>query len=530
MTEESLFSSINNGQKGSFVPLKMTAKISGSMSSKVAQNTLYLVSASVAQKAFSFIYFTLIARFIGVENVGLYVTALSYSSLFSILTDLGLTPVLIRETAKGGEHSSQEILGNVLTAKVLLSLAAYAILMVLGFLLGLPLPLRQLIFISGIIMVLDACSLTFYGVLRGHQNLRYEAMGVVGSQLTTILFGSIVLWFRGPVILLLLSLAAGSLFNIFWGFFVLSRRYKIIPKFIFNKKLLKTMIAFALPFALAGIFTKVYSYIDTVLLSSFLGSKAVGYYSIPSKITFAFQFIPMAFAAALFPAMSKFFVQDKIQLERLFEKGMIFLAMLALPLSFGIGALAELVIMKIYGPAYLPSVLPLKILLTSLVFAFLGFPIGALLNACHRQTVQTAAMGAVMTINIIMNIILIPKIGVVGAAIAALTGNFLLPFLGYLWVPKIIPAPGKLFWWKMLRIFVAAALMGLVVKVIQAPIQNIFGSVGFIKTAINFVLIIGSGMAIYAGLLFIFKVIDKTTIKDFIRLLKKEDPSAEESI
>ena len=68
------------------------------------------------------------------------------------------------------------------------------------------------------------------------------------------------------------------------------------------------MIAFALPFALAGIFTKVYSYIDTVLLSSFLGSKAVGYYSIPSKITFAFQFIPMAFSAALFPAMSKFFV------------------------------------------------------------------------------------------------------------------------------------------------------------------------------------------------------------------------------
>ncbi len=497
------------------------------MSSKVAKNTLYLVSASVAQKAFSFIYFTLIARFIGVENVGLYVTALSYSSLFSILTDLGLTPVLIRETAKGGEHSSQEILGNVLTVKVCLSLVAYGILMLLGYFLGLPLQLRQLIFVSGLIMILDACSLTFYGVLRGHQNLRYEAMGVVGSQLTTIIFGSVVLWFHGPVILLLASLAAGSLFNIFWGFFVLSRRYKIIPKFIFNKKLLKMMIAFALPFALAGIFTKVYSYIDTVLLSSFLGPKAVGYYSIPSKITFAFQFIPMAFAAALYPAMSRFFVQDKLQLERLFEKGMIFLAMLALPLSFGIGAMADLIIIKIYGPAYLPSVLPLKILLTSLVFAFLGFPIGSLLNACHRQTVQTAVMGTVMAINIIMNIILIPKIGVVGAAIAALTGNFLLTFLGYLWVPKIIPAPGRAFWWRMLRIFVAAALMGLVVKVIQTPIQNIFGSVGFIKTAFNFALIIGGGMAVYAGLLFVFRVVDKTTVGDFIKILKKEDTAVD---
>lgn len=487
--------------------------------SLIAKNTFYLITASIAQKFFSFIYFTLIARFIGVSGIGFYVTALSFSSLFSILTDLGLTPVLIREGAKDNQKTSQ-ILSNVLIVKLGLAVLAYGFLNLIVYLMGYSPALRGLILISGLIMVLDAFSLSFYGALRSFQNLRIESIGVVATQLVTMGVGLLVLFTKGSVELLLLAMAAGSLFNAIWSGLNLARRYRIWPRLVFDVILLKKLAIFAWPFALAGIFVKVYSYIDVVILSRLLDTKAVGWYSVPSKITFAFQFIPMAFSAALYPAMSTFFVQDKERLKTVFEKGLVYLALLALPISFGLWALAEVIVVKIYGIAYLPSVLPLKILLASLIFAFLDFPIGSLLNACNRQSIQTMAMGVTMVVNIILNLILIPKIGILGAALAALVGNFTLFLVGFCFVPQIIRLPDWRFWWKMLRILAAAGLMGWLIILVKKPLADWLVPQGFVNTAFYFGVLIVFGAAVYFLLLLLFRLITKGEIGEMAEILK----------
>ena len=490
------------------------------MTSPITKNTFYLTSALVAQKFFSFIYFTLIARQMGVAAIGLYTIALSFSSLFSVLTDLGLTPVLIREGAKDNQKAGA-LLGNLLTLKIFLALFAYAFLNLVVYLLGYPVIQRELIWLSGLIMALDAFSLSFYGVLRSFQKLSFEAVGMVGGQIITIVAGLIVLKFNGSLIFLLLALALGSLFNVCWSGMNLIWRYQVWPRFLFNVSLLKTMARYALPFALAGIFVKVYSYIDVIILSRLLGPKEVGWYSVPSKITFAFQFIPMALAASLYPAMSQFFVQDRARLRAVFEKGLLYLAMLALPISFGLAVLGELLIVKLYGPAYLPSILPLKILLASLVFAFLDFPVGSLLNACHRQSAQTTVMGGTMTLNIILNLILIPNFGILGAAISALAGNFILFLAGFLWVPKIIPWPNIGFWWKMLKTLLAAAVMGGVIWLMRAPLAYLFAPQGFVLTTIYLGSLVLSGAAVYAVLLLAFGLISKEKVKEMVGMLKK---------
>lgn len=490
------------------------------MTSLITKNTFHLTLALVAQKIFSFIYFTLIARQMGVAAIGLYTIALSFSSLFSVLTDLGLTPVLIREGAKDNKKAGV-FLSNLLTIKVFLALVAYALLNLAVYLLGYGSVQRELIWITGLIMALDAFSLSFYGVLRSFQKLSFEAMGMVVGQIITVIVGLFVLKFNGSLTFLLLALALGSLFNVFWSGMILICRYRVWPRFLFNVSLLKTMARYALPFALAGIFVKIYSYIDVVILSRLLGPEAVGWYSVPSKITFAFQFIPMALVAALYPAMSQFFVQDRLRLRAVFEKGLLYLALLALPISFGLAVLGELLIVKLYGPVYLPSVLPLKILLASLVFAFLDFPVGSLLNACHRQSAQTAVMGGAMALNIILNLTLIPYFGILGAALSALVGNFVLFLAGFLLVPKIIPWPGVSFWWKMLKTLLAAALMGGVIWLMKAPLAHLLAPQGFVLTTVYLGSLILSGAAVYVVLLLAFGLINKEEMKEVIWLLKK---------
>lgn len=490
------------------------------MAGKIAKNTLFLTIAYIGQKIFSFVYFSLIARFIGVEKIGLYVTALSFSSLFSVFADLGLTQVLIREGARD-KKNLDKILSQIIIVKLVLAVLAYLILNLLVFILGYAAELRQLIFISGILMVMDSLTLSFFGVLRALENLRYEATAVVGGQIIIVFFGLIVAWLRLPVVFLLLALGMGSLFNLLFSF---SMVYKngVKLRLIWDKALTLSIVKLSFAFALANIFSKVYSYIDSVLLSYLAGTKNVGFYSIPNKIVFAFQFIPMAFSASLYPAMSQFFVSEKNKLKYTFEKAFNYLMILAAPLAFGIYVIADVFINKVYGAEYAPSVITLRILVFGIIFAFLDFPVGALLNACNKQNIQTTVMGVTMVLNIILNIILIPVWGINGAAVAAVIGNFTLLFLGFLWIPQIIGRFNFGFWLKNTKIVLAAGLMGLFLTYFKRWFLGVLPPVGFIHTLIFLGLLIFLGALFYFLILWISGILTKKEVGEILGILGRK--------
>ena len=105
------------------------------MSFSVAKNTAFMTTASIGQKAVSFLYFTLLARyFLPVEDVGKYFVALSFAAMFSILGDIGLSPVLTREVAKV-KNKAGHYLRLVLTTKLITNLLAYVLIFILTFLL-----------------------------------------------------------------------------------------------------------------------------------------------------------------------------------------------------------------------------------------------------------------------------------------------------------------------------------------------------------------------------------------------------------
>lgn len=494
------------------------------MASTIAKNTFYLTAASVFQKIFSFIYFSLLARFLGVADIGLYATVLSFTSVFLIFVDMGFTPVLIREGAKDKEHI-KDTMGQVILAKLIFAVVTYLFLSITVFFIrghyANPLQFQQLIAIMGLMMVLNSFSTTFYGALRSYQKLSYEAYGVMISQIIIVISGLLFLWLKPTVSLLFIALGMGDLFSIIYAGYILRKKYNIKPHFKWNTKLFKTILVFGIPFALAGIFTRVYSVGDHIIISYLVGTKEVGFYSIPSKIAFAFQFIPLAFAATLYPAMSVYFANDKPRLKLVFEKGIFYLAMLALPLSFGIAAIADVFITKVYGAAYLPSVVPLQILVASLIFAFLDFPVGSLLNACNMQRIQTTAMGVTMVFNILLNIILIPRFSIIGAAVAALLSNAALFIFGYIYVHRIVELPSWKFWGKIAKILLAAAIMGLVVILFKGFLIHIFAPAGFIRTLTFLGILMLLGGITYLLLLFIFGILRKEEINDLLALVKR---------
>ncbi|HOZ36698.1 MAG TPA: flippase [bacterium] len=465
----------------------------------IARNTTYYTAALIGQKVLAFVYFSLIARFLGTEDTGKYVFALSFTTLFAIFIDLGLAPVLTREIAKHKEKT-QEYLSNIIALKIPLTVVTYIAVVIMINILGYPTLTKSLVYLSGVIMFLDSFSTTFWAVLRGHQKLKYESIGVIGLQLIVVTFGGLVLHFHFGLPLLMVALMAGSLFNLVFAIIKINQylKIRIVPHY--EPRVLKALFAIGIPFALAGIFSRINGSLDTVLLSVLKGDADVGWYSIPTKVTSALQFLPMAFMAALFPAMSEYFVADREKLKKTFEKAMRYLIIISLPLAAGVVVLAEPVVLKLYTDAYANSILPLKILMVGLFFLFINYPVGYLLNAGNKQVTNTINTGVAVLANVILNIILIPKYGYLGAAISSLVSTAILFALGLYWVPKIISYNPWYLIGNFLKAFLAAAVMG--------------GTIYFLLPVINFLLLIPIGGVVYFCVLFVLGGVRKQDFFD----------------
>jgi O-antigen/teichoic acid export membrane protein len=237
--------------------------------------------------------------------------------------------------------------------------------------------LTTLIHLAIFIMIADTLSLSLYGVLRGLQNLRYESLGIfVGQSITTILGITFVFLGIATLPMLMVALIVGSTWNVvFSGIQILRRLGWSALKTSFELGFTPLKAAFA--FFLAAIFSKLYAYADSLILHEVLGTGAVGLYAVANKFTYAFQFLPLAFVAALYPTMSSQ-AHNPQELKRILLQGLWYMALMAFPIVGGIFALAPEIIGTFMSADYLGSILPLQILIFVLIFLFLDYPLGSL--------------------------------------------------------------------------------------------------------------------------------------------------------
>lgn len=476
--------------------------------SNVAKNTVFFISALVIQKILAFGFFIFIARIAGTYNTGDYVSALSFATLFSIFLDLGLSQVLIRETAKKKEEG-QNYLNNLLSLKMLLSVFVYLMIFVsisvLG-LLGKNHPNTLMVLIAGVVMVTDSFVVSLQSTFRGYQNLFYESLIIVLSKILIIVAGVFGAYLGFPPYIFIVAILAGSVFSLILSWYFMRRRYHFHFKFQLNKEVLRPFFVMAWPFAILGLFSNIYAQIDVVILSVMKGSEAVGIYGVPSRTLNALQFIPMAFSASLYPAMSRYFVESKEKLQNVFERGFIYLAAICIPIAVGIFLLAGPIIITAYKIEYEASIPALKILAPSLIFAFLTFPVGALLNACDKQKINTINMGIIMVINIVLNLILVPRFSFIGSAWAWFITNVVWFVLTIYWASRLIDYSKKLLFVNFIKAAVSAALMGFVVL--------------YFKDKIYVIVNVGLGGVVYLAAMFLVKGFTVDEIKELVASLK----------
>ncbi len=478
------------------------------MNQKLAKNTTLFTVALAIQKALSFVYFIFVARMIGVENTGKLSFALSFTTIFAMIMDFGLSQVLIRESARD-QKESQRYLSNTIGWKLILSLVVYGAVALSVNLMNYPPITKQLVYISGIVMLIDSFALSFFSVLRGYQNLKFESIGVIINQAAIMVCGLVVLWLDLGLLALISVYLIGSCLNFAISAGALKLRYHLPFRISFDFEFFKSMMILALPFGVAAFFIRVYSSIDTIMLSKLADDRAVGLYSVAYKITFALQFIGVAFSASIYPAFCHYYRNSKDLLSKTFTKSIYYLLVLSMPLSVGTIILADKLVGPVFGQEYAPAVPALQLMMAALVFIFLCFPGGAILNACDKQARNTVNLAIIAIFSTIANLILIPIWSYVGSALATLLSYALLFFLGIIIVDKITVYDKKYLLIAVMKITVSCLAMGLVVWLL--------------KDAWHFLLVIPLGAAAYFVVLYLIGGFTKDDVFQLKTLLKKNN-------
>ncbi len=473
---------------------------------RIAKNMGALALTLVIPNIFSLFLVIYVTRILGPTGYGEYATAIAFVSLFLIISDLGISAIVVRDVARDKSLVNKYI-HNFLSIKIILAL----ILAMLGAIIATLLPeyhdIRFYIYIAAVASIFNLVAGVFNAGFQAFEKMEYSLYSnLVSSILYFVLGLGFVL--HGYGVMGLIAARLISNFGLLIINIALSSKY--ITKIGIEADLLfwKKLILDGMPFALLGVFVTIYGYTDILMLSIMKSTEVVGWYSAPYQLVMALSMIPIAYTAAVFPVFSKLSASYRDTMRYAYEKSFKHLFIIAFPIGVGTTILADRIIYTIYGSGFTNSIVVMKILIWTVIFNFMTMLFGTILNSSNKERVATFCIGISTFFNVGLNFLLIPGLSLVGASIASVVSGGVSLILLFYYVSKYL---------YKLKIF------DIIMKVIFASIVMAL-SIIYINLD-NLFLSVIEGAVVYFICLYIIKGFtedDLRLIKSIVRVSKNE--------
>ncbi|WP_227357572.1 flippase [Haladaptatus salinisoli] len=190
-----------------------------------------------------------------------------------------------------------------------------------------------------------------------------------------------------------------------------------------DKEVAKQLITFSWPLAMSAIMFMFLSRMDVIMIGYYLSSTEVGYYRAIQPLRQSTVIVLASFGFLFLPLATNFYENDAIaDLDRLFTSVTKWVVVTTLPVILGLTLFSKDVVTFLLGKSYLPSALPLSLLVGGFfVRAVTGLD-GEVTKAINKPKIELYAALVGTLINILLNIVLIPRYGIAGAAVATVFG------------------------------------------------------------------------------------------------------------
>jgi len=455
-------------------------------SKNIVTNSTILIGAEVLGTVIRIVLVIFAARLLGAANYGKFSFALAFTSLFLILADGGIHQLLVRELARWPERC-KKYLGNALFIKFFLGFFTFSVIVLVANLTNKPADVLYTVYIIAFSQIVDSFARLFKSIFQAFQQMKYDAVSTVILNVFTTGFGIALLVSRGNYIGLALVYLAANLVNMIICIWITLRKFTPI-KVEADFKLIKFFIIEGFPFGVLYFFATMYTLIDTVMLSFMKGDEVVGWYNVAYRFVFAMLFIPMGTMKAVFPIFSKYYQESLEDLTRLFEKSFKSMLLVGFSLAWLIFLFSDKLILWMFGQEYIHAVPALKILVWSAALIYITTVMTHVARASNRQQFTAKAVVSCALINIVLNLLFIPRYSFIGAAAATLITEWISFTAHYFYLSHYLVKP-PLFKY-LPKIVVINLIVGLYV---------------FVLRRVPFILVFSTAMMINVGMVLLVR-------------------------
>lgn len=401
------------------------------LKNKVAKNALWIIGCRIAQSVFQLVINMFTARYLGPSNYGLISYAASIVAFLTPLMSIGISNILVNEIIKNPKKEG-ETLGTTLTLTFLSSLLCVG---------------GMAAFVSianaGETETLIVCVL--YSIILIFQSLeiiQYWFQAKYLAKYTSIVSLSAYIIVSAYKIILLISgksvywFAVSNAFDFCLIAISLLVIYKIVggQPFKFSLKTAKHLVNQSRYYIISSLMITVFAEIGKVILKIMNSNAEVGFYSAAVTIAGITSFVFVAIIDSMRPMILEHKSNGNTEsYKRNFSRLCGIVIYLSLAQSIVIALLAKYVVLILYGGEYLPAVSALRIIVWYTTFSYLGSVRNVWILAEGKQKYLWVINLCGAIANILLNFILIPFIGINGAALASLAtqifANVILSFI-----------------------------------------------------------------------------------------------------
>ncbi len=418
---------------------------------KVFRNLYWAVLGKVVTLLGGLFVGILVARYLGPEQYGLMSYVMSYVALFQVFASFGMDNIEIREESKFPTEKDK-IIGTAFFLKVFFAIFTIGLVCLTAWIFEADDLTKKLIVLYSLSIIMNSFSVVrnyFTSIIWNEYIVKTEIVRTLLGALLKVLLLFVrasLVWFVVAILFDTILIAMGYLMSY-------QKKIDSIFKWSFDKNLAIFLLKESFPLLLSGAAIVVYQKIDQIMIGNMIDKESVGYYAVAGAFVNIVGFIPIILSQTITPILVRAYRENKYIYRKKSHLFMNVATWIVIIVCILICVIAYPIVRYTYGLQYLVAIPILQIT----IFKEIGYAqaqfTGAMIISEGIQKLVALRNLIGCVISIILNVLLIPIWGIMGAAISSVITAIFTGYLSHVIIPVYrgifaVQTQSLLFGWK----------------------------------------------------------------------------------
>jgi len=384
------------------------------LTANMIKDTLYIFAGRISNAVFLLLLTLVVSRHLGPALFGVFSFLTTVVITASGFANLGLDTWMVREITKDPKQG-RYYLSNVLGLKTGTSLVTVSLVFLIFQSTNLSESTRHLLWVISASVLFNSLSQTLWHYGNCFREFIYHSALWASSNVIKSVLGIVLVLLYQELEPLVWGVVIAEAVTLVISFYVIRRRFgEFVP--VFNLLVWKEFFSRSSLIALGMIFSVLYFRLDIVMLQMMTEEKTVGWYSAAYRLFEVTLILPHSFMLVLFPTLVEEYHSDRLSFRENFQKAVGVFSVIGGGIAVSLWFFSEEIIVLIYGEKFTPSVTLLSILSGAIFLFFMNFLLSNVLITSGREKINTWNLIIATILNVLLNLVLIPKYNAEGAA------------------------------------------------------------------------------------------------------------------